>query len=60
MTTEEHILIPKSLYNDLIEYFDDRADSDGSSEGFTHNEEKRLLSRLEEAGERHEPPKSNS
>jgi len=34
------------LINDLIEYFDKRADADGDSEGFHPNEEMQLVSRL--------------
>jgi hypothetical protein len=49
---ENNILIPESLYDRLIEYFDGRSDADGSSEGFTANEEMKLLTELEECNER--------
>jgi hypothetical protein len=43
---ENNILITESLFIDLIEYFDERQDADGSSDGFTANKEMRLLIRL--------------
>jgi hypothetical protein len=44
---ENNILIPESLYNQLLDYFDNKSDADGSSEGFTANEEMKLLTELE-------------
>ncbi len=45
---ENVYIISEDLYNDLIEYFDNRADADGDSQGFYPNEEMKLLSQLKQ------------
>jgi hypothetical protein len=49
---EQMISIPESLYLRLVDYFDDRSDADGNSEGFTPNEEMKLLSELEKCAKK--------
>jgi hypothetical protein len=41
--------IDETLYNQLVEYFDNRADADGSSEGYSANKEMKILSELKSA-----------
>jgi hypothetical protein len=43
--------IPNDLYEELIEYFDNKSDADGDSQGRTPNKEMQLLGRLREVGE---------
>jgi hypothetical protein len=44
---ENNILIPESLYDRLVEYFDDKSDADGDSQGIYPNKEMTLLTELE-------------
>ena len=44
---EKIISIPEYLFDELIDYFDNKADADGSSEGYIANKEMKLLSQLQ-------------
>jgi|GEM_PF-6482693 hypothetical protein len=45
-TTEKMIAIPESLYAELVEYFNDRADADYDSGRMRGNEEMHILTEL--------------
>ena len=52
MIIEPYILIPLSLYDDIVDYFDNIADASGDSQGYTTNREMKISSRLQNDAKR--------